>query len=72
MLAICAKESAVREGFIAVVEAIKSGEIDGSQIERSLSRIEGIRSKLSKPVNLDKGRLLELTEKIKVLNSRLS
>ena len=72
MLAICAKESAVREGFNAVLEAVRSGAITESQIAKSLSRIERLRSKLSKPIDLDHGRLLELSEKIKVLNSRLS
>ena len=52
MLAICAKESAVREGFNAVVEAVKSGEIAESRIDGSLSRITSLRSKLSKPVDL--------------------
>lgn len=72
MLAICANESAVREGFTAVLDAVASGEIEESRIDSSLERIEKLRSGLSRPLDFDPSKLSSLSGKIQDLNSRLS
>jgi len=72
MLAICAKESAVREGFEGVLKEARSGEIDEARIDKSLERIQRLRSKLSTPLAFNSERLTELSNHISDLNARLS
>lgn len=71
LLAICANESAVREGFSAVFNAVQSGEIPESRIDASLRRIVKVKSQLKKPLPFDSARLTELSEKVAELNNQL-
>lgn len=72
MLAICANESAVKEGFYALLEAVKSEEIAESRIDESLKRIFEIKTKLQKPLPLDSARLQQLSEMTAELNKELN
>jgi len=72
MLAICANEEAVREGFVAVLGAVNDGTITESRIDESLARIESLRSSLSPQVPYDEGRLGVLSSQIADLGSRLN
>jgi beta-N-acetylhexosaminidase len=63
MLAICANESAVREGFNAVLDAVQSNEIPEKRINESLERIFKVKSKISLPLPFNSARLAELSEK---------
>ena len=72
MLAICAKPEAVLEGYYAISEALRSGEIDIEQIDHSVDRILSLKSKLEDPLDLDMDRLSELTQQLANLNSRLN
>lgn len=71
MLAICANENAIREGFEAVLNAVNTGEIAESRVDKSLERIELLRSKLSPPLQFNQLRLSELADQIKDLTARL-
>lgn len=72
MLAICAEETAVREGFRAIAEAVKSGELSEKRIDGSLRRIAAAKSRISAPLEFDSGRLQELSEQIAGLNRKLN
>jgi len=71
MLAICAKESAVREGFQAVCAAVESGEISEDRLDESIKRIDHLRSKLSNPFEFEQERLNSISVKIQDITSRL-
>ncbi len=68
MLAICANEYAVREGFQAILEAVKKEEISESRIDQSLKRIFQIKQKIQKQTPFDSAKLNTLSEKIAELN----
>lgn len=72
MLAICAKEEAIREGFETVSNAVALGEIAESRIDDSLQRIASLKSKLSAPVDFDFKRLDEISEQMLKLSARLN
>jgi beta-glucosidase-like glycosyl hydrolase len=72
MLAICAKEEAIRDGFNAVSKAIADGEIAESRIDDSLRRIASLKSKLSAPVDFNIERLNEISEQMLKLSARLN
>ena len=72
MLAICADPNAVREGFLAVLDAVKAGEISVGRIDRSLTRIARVKDGLSQPLPYDTQRLEQLSSEIAVLNQRLN
>ncbi len=72
MLAICAGVDAVNKGFIAVLDAVNSGEIPVHRIDKSLERIAALKSKLSPRIPMDSARLMQLSEQIGHLNSRLN
>lgn len=72
MLAICAKEQAIREGFAAVSKAVANGEIAESRINDSLQRIASLKSTLSAPVDFDEDRLKEIAEQMFKLTARLN
>jgi beta-N-acetylhexosaminidase len=71
LLAICANENAVREGFYAVLDAVNKNEISESRIDQSLERIFNIKSKIKQPLPFDSVRLQELSNKIAELNAQL-
>jgi beta-N-acetylhexosaminidase len=71
MLAICADPNAVGEGFGAVLKAVESGEIGMERLEKSLGRIAEAKNKLENPLPFDIGRLLQLSQKVADLRSRL-
>ncbi len=71
LLAICANESAVREGFQAVLDAVKNQEISESRVDESLQRIYNVKTKITQPLPFDSARLQELSENIAELNTQL-
>lgn len=72
MLAICADASRIREGYNAVLGAVREGEIAESRIDESLIRIASVRSKLFEPVKFDQDNLSILSNRIAALNATLS
>lgn len=72
MLAICASEDAIREGFSAVKAALESGEITEQRIDESLTRIAKLKSKLSPPLPFDAERLNELSLELSELKNHLN
>ncbi len=68
MLAICADADSVREGFSAVLEAVKSGKIDEQRIDQSLKRIAHIKSLIQPPLAFDAERLQILSDCIAQFN----
>ncbi len=71
MLAICAGEAAIREGFQAVLGAARAGDISEQRLDESLSRIDNVRSRLSPPLEYDEGRLAEISNEIRELKAHL-
>lgn len=63
MLAICASAAAVKEGFNAVLDAVRNDEISEARIDESLKRIFKVKSKVSQPLPFNSARLNELSEK---------
>ena len=72
MLAVCAKEDAVREGYEAVLKAVEQGAIGKSRIDEAVFRIQALRSGLSTPLPFDANRLSQLSSQIADLDSRLN
>lgn len=72
MLAICASEDRIREGFETVLTAVSNGEIPESRIDDSLQRIASLKSKLSAPADFDIERLNEISERMLKLSARLN
>lgn len=72
MLAICADQEKIVEGFRAVLDAAKSGEISTERIDQSLERIAKLKSHLSSATQLDKAKLISLSVAITDLNQNLS
>lgn len=72
MLAICARPSAITDGYNAVVKAVKNGEIGMDRIDISLERIAKLKTQLFEPTEFDRERLEGLKNMIAGLNSRLS
>lgn len=72
MLCICAEEDAVRSGFAAVLDAVKTGIITEARIEESLRRIAKIKSFIEPPLPFDTSRLQILSQKISDLNKKLN
>ncbi|MCU0238256.1 MAG: hypothetical protein MUC29_02360 [Pyrinomonadaceae bacterium] len=71
MLLICANPETIREGYQAVLQAVKSGEISETRIEESLQRISHFKNLMQLPKEFDENRLLELSEEIKLLKNKL-
>jgi beta-N-acetylhexosaminidase len=69
MLLICANADVMREGFQAVLQAVKSGEISETKIEESLQRIAEFKNLMNSPIDFDKNRLNQLSEQIKELKN---
>ncbi len=72
MLAICADPNAVREGYKAVLKAVKSKELSRDRIDESFKRIVALKSKLSPPLAFDTARIAQLSDEVAALNDRLS
>lgn len=72
MLAICANEDAVREGYEAVLQALQDGTITKSRIDEAVARIQTLRAGLSAPLPLDANRLSQLSTEIADLELRLN
>ena len=71
MLAICANPESIRNGFQAILEAVKTGEISESRINQSLTRIAHLKTLIKSPSPFDAARLSHLSDKIAVLNEQL-
>ncbi|HKP67646.1 MAG TPA: glycoside hydrolase family 3 protein [Pyrinomonadaceae bacterium] len=72
MLAICAGEAAIREGYEAIAAAVQSGEITHERLDRSIERISTLKTKLAEPLPFDTERLDELSNEIVELNRRIN
>ncbi len=72
MLAICANADEMRTGFLAVLGAVKNGEISEKRINQSLERIAHLKTLMQPPLPFDAARLTALSEKIAELNTQLN
>ena len=72
MLSICADAELIRQGFIAVVEAVKTGVIKESRIDESLNRIAKIKSLVQPPLPFDTNRWQNLSQEIVELNKKVN
>ncbi len=70
MLAICASPEAIGEGFKAVLEAVKHGEITESRIDESLNRIARLKSLLTEPPPFDAAHLQILSDRTVSLSNK--
>jgi hypothetical protein len=62
----------VREGYSAVLAAVKSGRISEARVDASLLRIAAAKSLLAAPLEFSTERLLELSTRIAALNQNLN
>lgn len=72
MLAICADPAYVREGYNAVLKAVKDGEISPDRIDASLIRIASIKAMLPDPPTFDPGRLGQISDEIAAITRQLA
>ena len=70
MLAICNNAGAITEGFEAVSDAVKRGEISAARIDESLKRIAKVKNLINSPLPFDESRLNELSGEIVKLKER--
>jgi beta-N-acetylhexosaminidase len=70
-LLICNEAGAIREGFQAVLEAARKGEIDENRINNSLQRIGAVKNLTKPPLDFDVDRLQELSNEISDLKAQL-
>jgi beta-N-acetylhexosaminidase len=70
-LLICNDAGAIREGFDAVLAAVKEGEITESRINNSLQRIAEVKNLMQPPHDFDKNRLAGLSNEISDLKAQL-
>ncbi len=71
MLAICAGEGNIREGFRAVIDAVNAGEITEERIDESVRRISNLQALAAKPLPLDIERLSRISDEIAQLKESL-
>ena len=71
MLAICADSAAIREGYQAVVDAVRSSEIATDRLDGSLARIAAAKAVLSDPSPFDAARLGWLADEVAAFNDDL-
>jgi beta-N-acetylhexosaminidase len=64
MIAICASPQAIREGYRAVLKAVREGEIPENRLAGSLARIADLKSARSDRLKFDSVRLDELSDRI--------
>jgi len=72
MLTICANLEAIREGFNAITDAVKTGRISESRIDESLRRIARLKSLIQQPLPFNTERLQFLSDKISQLNNKIT
>lgn len=72
MLAICASPDAVREGFAAVLEAVRSRRITEERLDASLQRIASLKQKISPRITFDADRLNAISAEIARFNEQLN
>ncbi len=72
MLAICASRDAIMTGFSAVVDAVRSGQIEQETVDAAVSRIETLRSDLSPVPEFDQVVIDEMSAQVRALKSRLN
>lgn len=72
MLSICADVELIRQGYAAVVEAVKKGEIKEARIDESLNRIGKIKSLAEPPLPFDAARWRVLSQEIAELNKKVN
>jgi beta-N-acetylhexosaminidase len=70
-LLICNDADAVRIGFKAVLEAVKTGEIEEDRVDNSLHRIAFVKNLMQPPLDFDKNRLERLSNEISDLKAQL-
>jgi beta-N-acetylhexosaminidase len=71
MVAICANQDAVREGYEFVLHAARNGTITKVRIDEAVSRIQALRAALSAPLPFDADRLAKLSAEIADLELQL-
>lgn len=71
LLLICNDAKAVREGFSAVLSAVKSGVIEETRVNNSLQRIAAVKNLMQSPLRFDNDRLGELSNEISDLKANL-
>ena len=71
LLAICAGVDSIYEGFEAISEAVKIGEISEKRIDESLERIADLKSNLSQPLPFEPQRIQELSDEVAELNKQI-
>ena len=69
-LLICNDAGAIREGFDAVLKAVRSGEIAESRVDDSLQRIAVVKNLMHTPLDFDQNRLDELSNEISDLKAQ--
>lgn len=72
MLSICASPELIVEGFNAIVEAVKNGQITEARIDESIGRIAHIKTLIQPPLPFDPNRLQILSQKISRLNEKVN
>ncbi len=70
-LLICNDADAIRNGFHAVLDAVKSGEIGENRVNNSLQRVAAVKNLIEPPLDFDKNRLRELSNEISDLKALL-
>ncbi len=68
---ICNDPKSIYEGFNAVLEAVRNGEISEARLDESLDRIEKSREKLTQPLDFDSNRISQLSREIVELKQSL-
>jgi beta-N-acetylhexosaminidase len=72
LLAICADPGRIREGYRAVLNAVKEGAISEDRLDVSLTRIGELKSRLFPPLTFDQARLDSLSSQIAGLKESLT
>lgn len=71
MLAICASEYAIREGFLAITDAVQNGEITEERLNESVRRIIALKTKMQPSLPFDANRIGQLSDEIADLKNSL-
>lgn len=72
MVSICAGVDSIYEGYEAISNAVRNGDIPEERIDESLRRIAAVKSNLSRPLPFDLEQLQSLSTDIIELTSRLN
>lgn len=71
MLAICASEDAIREGFQSIIDAVQNGEITEKRLNESVRRIIALKTRTQPSLPFDANRLGQLSDEIAALKNSL-